>query len=133
MDEYVRTTFVRLNKAVALLAVEPLNGARCHNTRSLVQSLLFGPCRAPDLNLVDIEISEDDVSSSEWHSRLQISRPQYSMAGPYPEFLTSSICCAHDKAFRKPGGLRSVVKILPLSNYRPRERRRAASIAYGYA
>ena len=40
VDENVRTTLIRLNEAISLLAVEPFNGASCHNARSLVQSLL---------------------------------------------------------------------------------------------
>lgn len=48
MDEYVRTTLVRLNEAITFLAIEPLNGASCHNARSLVQSLLVaGPAVHP--------------------------------------------------------------------------------------
>src|SRR5690606_5132819 len=40
VDEHVGPTLVRLNEAIAFLAVEPLNGASCHIARSLVQSLL---------------------------------------------------------------------------------------------
>ena len=51
-----------------------------------------GSGHAPGRTLVDIEISEDDVSNGEWHSRLQISRPQYSIPRAYLENSGASIC-----------------------------------------
>ena len=43
VDEDVRPTFVGLDEAIALLAVEPFYGASCHDARSLVQSAVGGP------------------------------------------------------------------------------------------
>jgi hypothetical protein len=40
VHKHISPALVRLNEAVALLAVEPLYGASCHDARSLVQSLL---------------------------------------------------------------------------------------------